>query len=140
MRWFVGNLADIPLQDGTIDCVLDVFSPSNFAEFARVAAPGATLVKVVPGPRHDIQLREAAGGLLRSGGYDNADVLGLVDAHARVVSRELVTRTMPMPPDDVRAFAAMTPLLFHVDVDGLDLSAVTELTVEAEVVVAKLGE
>ena len=60
VRWFVGNLAELPVRDGAVDCVLDVFSPVNYAEFTRVLGGSGVVIKVVPGARHDEQLRELA--------------------------------------------------------------------------------
>ena len=39
VRWFVGNLADLPLRDAAVDCILDVFSPVHYGEF-RIAGRG----------------------------------------------------------------------------------------------------
>lgn len=55
VRWFVGNLAELPVRDGAVDCVLDVFSPVNYAEFTRVLGGSGVVLKVVPGARHDEQ-------------------------------------------------------------------------------------
>lgn len=137
VRWFVGNLADLPLADGSVDCMLDVFSPANHAEFARVLAPGGVVVKAIPGARHDVELREAARDQLRHDDYANDEVVEGFAERFEILERRLVTRTLAMPPEDVLAFARMTPLLFHADVGRVDLSRVTSLTVEAEIVVGR---
>lgn len=138
IRWFVGNLAQLPLADGSVDCVLDIFSPANHAEFTRVLAPGGVVVKAVPGVRHDIQLRDAARDQLRHADYANDDVLAGFSQGFDVVSRRLVSRTVAMPPGDMEAFARMTPLLFHADLAKVDLGRVHELTIEAEVLVGRV--
>lgn len=47
----------LPLAAGGVDAVLDVFSPRNLPEFARVTRPGGLLVAVTPLPEHLAQLR-----------------------------------------------------------------------------------
>ena len=84
------------------------------------------------------QLRELARGQLRHGDYSNEQVVGQFAEHFDVLERRLVSQTFPMPADDVLAFARMTPLLFNVDVDSLDLSRIHELTVEAEILVGSV--
>lgn len=138
VKWFVGNLAQLPLADGVVDCVLDVFSPANYEEFARVLAPRGIIVKVVPGANHDAQLRELAREQLRHGEYANDSVVEQFAEHADVLENRTVSRTFAMPPEDMRAFAHMTPLLFNVDIEQLDLSRVGELTVEAQMLVGRI--
>ena len=137
VRWFVGNLADLPLRDAAIDCILDVFSPVHYGEFRRVLRPGGIVVKVVPGARHDEQLRELASAQLRHTDYSNEQTVDQFARHFDVLDTRLVSQTFAMPPDDVRVFAHMTPLLFNVDIDTLDLSQISELTIEAQVIVGR---
>ena len=133
----MGNLADLPLRDAVVDCILDVFSPVHYGEFGRVLRPGGIVVKAVPGARHDEQLRELASAHLRHTDYSNEQTVDQFARHFDVLDTRLVSQTFAMPPDDVRAFAHMTPLLFNVDVDALDLSQISELTIEAQVLVGR---
>lgn len=99
--------------------------------------PGGIVVKAVPGARHDEQLRELASAHLRHTDYSNEQTVDQFARHFDVLDTCLVSQTFAMPPDDVRAFAHMTPLLFNVDIDALDLSQIHELTVEAQVLVGR---
>src|SRR5699024_12567928 len=33
VNWFVTDLSKIPLKDGSMDCILDIFSPAHYKEF-----------------------------------------------------------------------------------------------------------
>ena len=33
VKWFVTDLSKIPLKDGSMDCILDIFSPAHYKEF-----------------------------------------------------------------------------------------------------------
>lgn len=59
--WCVGDLCDIPLGNGTIDAVLNVLTPANFGEFARVLRAGGRLIKAVPNEDHLCEVRAASG-------------------------------------------------------------------------------
>ena len=37
VKWFVTDLSKIPLKDGSMDCILDIFSPAHYKEFQRFA-------------------------------------------------------------------------------------------------------
>lgn len=137
VKWFVGNLADLPVHDGTIDCILDVFSPIHYDEFRRVMKDDAVVIKVVPGAHHDEQLRELARAQLRNADYSNEQTIEQFATHFTIVDSQLISQTFAMPDDDMRTFAHMTPLLFNVDIDALDLTPINELTIEAHVLVGK---
>lgn len=47
----------LPIRDGSIDVVLDVFAPRNASEFRRILRPGGMLLVVVPRPEHLLELR-----------------------------------------------------------------------------------
>ncbi|RZS66352.1 23S rRNA m(1)G-748 methyltransferase [Agromyces ramosus] len=47
----------LPIRDGVVDVALNVFSPRNGAEFARVLGPDGRLIVVVPGDTHLQELR-----------------------------------------------------------------------------------
>jgi 23S rRNA (guanine745-N1)-methyltransferase len=53
----------LPLRTGSVAVLLDVFAPRNAAEFARIVAPGGTLVVAAPEPDHLTELRERFGML-----------------------------------------------------------------------------
>lgn len=55
----VGTLYHLPVADGSIDLLVNCFSPLAAAEFARVLKPGGKFLYVVPGPRHLWELKEA---------------------------------------------------------------------------------
>jgi 23S rRNA (guanine745-N1)-methyltransferase len=50
-----------PVEDATVDLVISVFAPKNFAEAARVLRPGGWLAVAYPGPDHMIELSNRFG-------------------------------------------------------------------------------
>ena len=133
--WFVADLAAIPVQDGAIDAVIDVFSPAHYGEFRRVLAPGGRVIKVVPTAHHLHEVRELAADQLRHSAYSNRRVIDHFAASCRLISRTTVSHTLALTPKVRDALIAMTPLLFSVDAAAIDWSGLTQATVEAEVLV-----
>jgi len=138
VKWFVGDLAHLPLQDDSVDCILNIFSPANQAEFTRVLRPGGYIIKVIPANDHLKELRQIAQAHLKKAEYSNAEVLEHFEQQYSVMYKKNAAATIAMPQEDIRTFADMTPLLFYVDVEKLELEKLAELTIAAEVLVAKL--
>ena len=53
----VASSYDIPLPDHSIDVAFSVFAPFSEQEMKRILKPDGTLVRVLPGPKHLIELK-----------------------------------------------------------------------------------
>lgn len=137
VKWMVADITNIPVKDQSADCILDIFTPANYKEFARILKPEGVVIKVVPGPRHMGQLRETAAPLLRNKDYSNEEVLDYFEQHFALQQRSLVTKTMEVSPEDLGDLVRMTPLLFDVDKKKLELSDIKEITVECEILIGR---
>lgn len=137
VSWFVGDLSDLPIADSTIDCILNIFTPANYGEFQRVLSDNGMLIKVVPGSDHLIEFRRLVRDHLRNKDFSNEQVVECFQDNFSLISRTKVSKTFELPEEDCRIFAEMTPLFFNVDKQQLDLSSISSLTVEAEILVGK---
>lgn len=135
IKWFVADLASIPLLDGSMDCLLNIFTPANYGEFHRILAPGGCIIKVVPTENHLMELRLLAENHLRNKEYSNQRVVDHFQRFFTCVSRKRITHTFQLSAEEKAAFIEMTPLLFRVDKAHVDWSALARLTVEAEVLI-----
>ena len=91
----------LPLRDGAVAVLLDVFAPRNPAEFARVVAPSGTLVVVTPDPDHLAGLRERVG------------MLDVPAGKAEQVAGEFAPAFRPMGTRQVHEQVAVSPGLAH---------------------------
>ena len=129
-RFFAADLKRIPMQDQTVDVLLDIFTPANYAEFARVLAPDGVLIKLAPRSGYLRELRALAGGSLRHQDYDGGDVERYAHEKMHVLAQETITYTLPVSEETAWHLARMTPMLAGVDVDTLDLSQITAITID----------
>lgn len=138
--WAAADLARIPVRDDAAGCLINVFTPANYGEFARVLAPGGVLVKVVPGGGHLRELRHAFRDRLKSEEHSNARVLEYFEEHCALLERVPVARTFALDASLLADVVRMTPVLFGVGESELAACDVDELTVTAEVLVGRVKD
>ena len=137
--WMVADLKHLPVADGSVDVLLDVLTPADYQEFARVLAPDGLLIKVIPGSDYLCQVRKAVAPHLRSGAaYENARVMDHLRTHAQILSETEIRVTTPLTPETSHAFLRMTPMTFSVPDEVLNTLSLDEITVHMHVVVCKM--
>lgn len=137
VNWFVGDLACIPIKDANMDILLDIFSPANYGEFRRVLSKDGILIKVIPTENHLKEIRQRVQDQLTNKEYSNQDIKEHFQEHFTILSSQTASLTKTITAEQLQALLSMTPLLFHVDQSKIDWSQLTEITIEAEILVGK---
>ena len=138
VNWFVGDLAHLPIQSKSMEVILDIFSPANYAEFEACLKGWRGDHEGCPylfssernssvGPR---SIDQAI--LLQPGNLEH------FEDRCQILSSETVSPTKSLTPEERQALLAMTLLLFHVDQEKIDWTQLTEITIEAELLVGKI--
>ena len=133
VNWFVGDLARLPIKDASMDLLLDIFSPANYGEFRRVLSKDGILIKAIPTENHLKEIRQMVQNQLTKKDYSNQDT----KEHFSIQSIQTASLTKSITAEQRQALLSMTPLLFHVDQSKIDWSQLTEITIEAEILVGK---
>ena len=137
VNWFVGDLARLPIKDASMDILLDIFSPANYGEFRRVLSQNGILIKVIPTENHLKEIRQVVQKQLTKKDYSNQDIKEHFQEHFSIQSSQIASLTKLITAEQRQALLSMTPLLFHVDQSKIDWSQLTEITIEAEILVGK---
>ncbi|CWG70663.1 23S_rRNA m1G745 methyltransferase [Streptococcus pneumoniae] len=135
VNWFVGDLARLPIKDANMDILLDIFSPANYGEFRRVLSKDGILIKVIPTENHLKEIRQRVQDQLTNKEYSNQDIKEHFQEHFTILSSQTASLTKTITAEQLQALLSMTPLLFHVDQSKIDWSQLTEITIEAEILV-----
>jgi len=101
----------LPVADASVDLVLDVFSPRNGAEMARVLKPGGVALVVIPTAEHLAELADLHGVRLDPEKVERLE--RTVGAHLELQARESVRWTMELIAGEVAAVLKMTPAGAH---------------------------
>lgn len=102
----------LPVADGVVDVLLNVFAPRNADEFLRVLAPGGRVVVVTPRPGHLAGL-EAVGSLLSVPPQKADDVLAAFAGALDEIARQDLDYVMHLPRDLARSALTMGPAAHH---------------------------
>ena len=137
INWFVGDLARLPIKDASMDVLLDIFSPANYGEFLRVLSKDGILIKVIPTENHLKEIRQMVQDQLTKKDYSNQDIKEHFQEHFSIQSSQIAYLTKSITTEQRQALLSMTPLLFHVDQSKIDWNQLTEITIEAEILVGK---
>lgn len=137
VNWFVGDLARLPIKDASMDILLDIFSPANYGEFRRVLSKDGILIKVIPTKNHLKEIRQKVQDQLTNKDYSNQDIKNHFQNNFTILSSKNASLTKPITTEQLQALLSMTPLLFHIDQTKIDWSQLTEITIEAEILVGK---
>ena len=138
VNWFVGDLAHLPIKDDSMDILLDIFSPANYGEFKRVLKENSLLIKIIPTENHLKEIRQKVEKQLTNKDYSNQNIKNHFQEHFTILSSQTTSLTKTITAEQLQALLSMTPLLFHVDQSKIDWSQLTEITIEAEILVGKV--
>jgi 23S rRNA (guanine745-N1)-methyltransferase len=133
MRWLVASNANIPLADGSLDCVLSLFGFPVYPEFRRLLRPGGRVIVVDAGLDHLRQLREVIYPVLKP----EVDKPNASEAPSgfQTIGRQTINFSLALVGEDAIAdLLAMTPHFYRAKAEGLArAAALGELEVTVDV-------
>lgn len=119
----VASAAKIPFSDESFDLVINIFAPHFLEEFARVLKPGGHILKVTPGPKHLLELKE----VLYEKVYLN-EIDTELPGYSLQNTSSLTYRTKIS--DDLHNLLKMTPYFYKTPARGLEkISTLKELEI-----------
>ncbi|WP_086932946.1 putative RNA methyltransferase [Agarilytica rhodophyticola] len=133
VRFAVASSYHIPVLDSSVDIAISVFAPLAAAEVARILKPGGILLRITPGPRHLLQLKQAI--------YSKAITHEPPKAleKAEVLVSDQIHRQVELEQQVLADLIAMTPLSWHGSRVGKeDLLANTSFTVDFNFIIQEI--
>ena len=136
IRFFVANIASIPICDGSVKAAFHLFAPFHAAEFSRILSDDGVLLTVIPGKEHLLGLKE----LLYDEPYLNDEKEPEADS-LTVIDRVRVKKEISLNDrEDIAALFQMTPYYYHTPTAGknrLSLCDKLDTTIEFVILVMK---
>jgi 23S rRNA (guanine745-N1)-methyltransferase len=124
----------LPVADGGVDVLLDVFAPRNLTEFRRVLESSGVLLIVTPEPEHLEEIRTPLQ-LLDIQPAKHEQLAAALAQGFRAVAQESLRFSVTLDAGGVRDLVAMGPNAFHLDESAISERA-RSVPVPARVTVA----
>ena len=137
VNWFVGDLARLPIQETSMDVILDIFSPANYQEFQRVLRKNGLLIKVIPNSQHLQEIRGIVADKLTNTNYSNQNILDHFKEFFTIIDSYDVAGTFSLKENEKNALLKMTPLLFNINIKNIDWSSLDNITIAAKILIGQ---
>jgi 23S rRNA (guanine745-N1)-methyltransferase len=108
--WSVADVSNCPLIDHQFQIVLNIFSPTNYAEMQRLLAPDGILIKIVPGADYLRELRTLLYSRDDRRSYSNDRVVAHFRNHFRRTEVIPVRYRRSLQPGELELLLRMSPL------------------------------
>ncbi|ADO58197.1 putative RNA methyltransferase [Paenibacillus polymyxa] len=106
--WCVADLAHCPFANQQFDSILNILSPSNYAEFKRILSEDGCILKVIPEQYYLQELRCLYEQ--KKPAYSNDNIVSRFKDQFNLLSAERVTYRFMLNADLVEPLLHMTPL------------------------------
>ncbi len=128
VEFAVASSYHLPLADGSVDAIVNCFSPLALDEFSRVLRPGGYLYYVVPGANHLWALKQTLYEAPYANEEKESPYAGFVYKTIEEVDFTMDLQT----PEVIQALFDMTPYCWKTPKEGVErLRKLDKLSVEA---------
>lgn len=138
--WAVADLANTPFQDKQFDVVLNILSPSNYAEFKRIIKCDGLVVKVVPQNNYLKELREFYFDDPEKQSYSNTETIDRFCESFQLINRSRLCYSVKLEKPFLPSLIQMTPLTWGVTEERVNTVLQKEtvtITVDLEILIGK---
>lgn len=138
--WAVADLANTPFKDKQFDVILNILSPSNYAEFNRLLKADGLVVKVVPQSGYLKELREVIFDEPVKQSYSNVDTFERFNENFQLVDSSRLCYTVTLDNPAIQTLVQMTPLSWATmegQVKSFLKANSAQITVDLEILIGK---
>ncbi|RJS50222.1 SAM-dependent methyltransferase [Bacillus sp. PK3_68] len=138
--WAVADLANTPFKNKQFDVILNILSPSNYAEFNRLLTSGGLLIKIVPQSGYLKELREHLFHHSEKQNYSNSETVKRFNERFQFVESSRLSYTINLNKFSLEWLVHMTPLTWSITeerVESFFNEDSTQITVDVDILIGK---
>ncbi|WP_080876176.1 putative RNA methyltransferase [Oceanobacillus timonensis] len=138
--WAVADLANTPFKDKRFDVILNILSPSNYAEFNRLLRADGLVMKVVPRSGYLKEIREDLFDKTVKQDYSNTEAVDRFNENFRILDSFRVHYTRKLNQPSIQLFMQMTPLTWSAKKERIQSfleKDSADITVDLEILIGR---
>ena len=138
--WCVADISRCPFADKQFNYILNIFSPSNYAEFDRLLHDDGLLIKVMPESSYLKELRDVFYNETEKEMYSNEHTLERFGESFDVIKRERLCYSVNLDHSLVEPLIRMTPLSWGTSEERLQQvlgMGLSEVTIDLTILIGK---
>jgi 23S rRNA (guanine745-N1)-methyltransferase len=138
--WAVADLSNTPFKNKQFDVILNILSPSNYAEFNRLLKTDGLVIKIVPQSGYLKELREYLFPKTEKQNYSNAETVDRFNESFQFVDFLRINYTMTLSKSLNQWLVQMTPLTWTATKERVKSflnKETAEITVDLEILIGK---
>jgi 23S rRNA (guanine745-N1)-methyltransferase len=138
--WAVADLANLPFKNKQFDVILNILSPSNYAEFNRLLKSDGLVIKIVPKSGYLKELREHLFHQPEKQNYSNLETVERFKESFQFVESSRLRYTMNLNKSSLQWLVQMTPLTWSTTEERVTSflnKNMAHITVDLDILVGK---
>jgi 23S rRNA (guanine745-N1)-methyltransferase len=138
--WAVADLANTPFKNKQFDVILNILSPSNYAEFNRLLKTNGLVIKIVPQSGYLKELREYLFHKPEKQNYSNAETVDRFNERFQFVDFLRLSYTLTLNKSLNLSLVQMTPLTWTATKERVKSflnKDAAQITVDLEILIGK---
>ncbi|WP_246014148.1 putative RNA methyltransferase [Paenibacillus rhizophilus] len=136
--WIVGDLAQSPFADGSVQVILNILSPANYKEFKRILARDGLVIKVLPRSGYLKEVRQSIFKNSENRMYRNDGTTALFKKHFHVLDTASLHYPKELNKAELVDLIHMTPLAWSSgkrDIEAFIERDSAEITIELDILI-----
>lgn len=139
--FFIGDVTQMPFKDQSIDCLLNIFSPSHYEEMLRVLKPDSYIIKVIPEENYLFEMRQCFyHDKPEKQSYSNENVYEKFKQDIQLVKEKRVTYKFKIHKNDYQDVLKMSPIHWGASAEANEYAKKNpfqELTIDVKILIGK---
>ncbi|WP_246861096.1 putative RNA methyltransferase [Bacillus sp. REN3] len=138
--WAVADLVNTPFRNEQFDVILNILSPSNYAEFNRLLKSDGLVIKIVPQSGYLKELRECLFHKPEKQSYSNAETVERFIENFLFIDSLRLSYTIDLNKSSLQSLVEMTPLTWTATKERVNSflnKDSAQITVDLEILIGK---